>query len=137
MAIPQGMWDLSSPTRDGTHSPFIGSTVFTTGPPSKSLKFFWNHIGGGVLVLLSFWDCYCVLQDKGNKCIGVTGNWDFDIQKTDNGGRWKKLGSPEFELKACGRQNSKMIPIGTSLCIIAFSYAWAGPVTLMRCSSYD
>ena len=43
------------------------------------------------------------------------------MQKRDNGGRWKKLGSPEFELKVCGRQNSKMIPIGTSLCIIAFS----------------
>ena len=31
---PQGMWDLSSPTRDRTAC--IGSEVFTTGPPGKS-----------------------------------------------------------------------------------------------------
>ena len=39
LTIPQGMWHLSSSTRDGTHSPFVGSTALTIGPPSKSLKF--------------------------------------------------------------------------------------------------
>ena len=28
----QGMWDLSSPTRDQTHTPCIERRVFTTGP---------------------------------------------------------------------------------------------------------
>ena len=26
LAMPRGMWDLSSPTRDGTRAPCIGST---------------------------------------------------------------------------------------------------------------
>ena len=32
---PQGMWDLTSLTRDGTHTPCEGE-VLTTGPPGKS-----------------------------------------------------------------------------------------------------
>ena len=31
-----GMWDLSSPTKDRTCIPCIGSEVLTTGPPGKS-----------------------------------------------------------------------------------------------------
>ena len=41
----RGMRDLSSPTRDRTHAPCSGSTVFTTGPPGKSQ---------GLTVLCSF-----------------------------------------------------------------------------------
>ena len=37
LATPHGMWDLSSPTRDRTHDPCIGSRVLTTGPVGKSL----------------------------------------------------------------------------------------------------
>ena len=44
---PQGMWDLSSPTRDQTHTPYIGKwnlffffflegEILTIGPPGKS-----------------------------------------------------------------------------------------------------
>ena len=38
LAVPHGMWDLSSLTRDPTHIPCIGSAVLTTGPPRKSLE---------------------------------------------------------------------------------------------------
>ena len=31
-----GMWDLSSPTRDGTQPPALEGRVLTTGPPGKS-----------------------------------------------------------------------------------------------------
>ena len=31
-----GMWDLSSPTRDGTQLPALEGRVLTTGPPGKS-----------------------------------------------------------------------------------------------------
>ena len=34
---PHNMWDVSSPTRDGTSDPCIASSVFTTGLPGKSL----------------------------------------------------------------------------------------------------
>ena len=34
-----GGGSLSSPTRDGTHGPCIGSSVLTTGPPEKSSFF--------------------------------------------------------------------------------------------------
>ena len=37
LVLPHGMWDLSSWTRDRTRAPGSGSTVFTTGPPGKSL----------------------------------------------------------------------------------------------------
>ena len=33
-----GMWDLSSPTKDRTCIPCIGSEVLTTGPPGKSQR---------------------------------------------------------------------------------------------------
>ena len=36
LAAPRGMWNLSSPTRDGTRAPCSGSAVLTTGPPGKS-----------------------------------------------------------------------------------------------------
>ena len=36
LAIPQGMWDLSSLMRDRTHTLCVGSEVITTGPPGKS-----------------------------------------------------------------------------------------------------
>ena len=32
------MWDLSSPTRDQTHTPCSASTVLATGPPVDSHK---------------------------------------------------------------------------------------------------
>ena len=35
-----GMWDLSSPNRDGTCAPCSGSTVLTTKPQGKSLRLF-------------------------------------------------------------------------------------------------
>ena len=34
---PQGMWGLSFPTRDHTHTPCTGRWFLTTGPPGKSL----------------------------------------------------------------------------------------------------
>ena len=37
-AMPHGMQDLSSPTRDWTHVPCSGSTVLTTWPPRKSSR---------------------------------------------------------------------------------------------------
>ena len=39
LATSDGMWALSSPTRDRTHAPWIGSSVLTTGQPEKSLRF--------------------------------------------------------------------------------------------------
>ena len=33
-----GIWDLSSPTRNKTHTPCIGNRVLPTGPPGKSQK---------------------------------------------------------------------------------------------------
>ena len=33
-----GIWDLSSPTRDKTHTPFTGNRVLPTGQPGKSQK---------------------------------------------------------------------------------------------------
>ena len=38
LATPGGMWDLSSPTRDQTHAPCIGSQISTTGPLGKFPK---------------------------------------------------------------------------------------------------
>lgn len=35
---PQGMWDLSSPIRDGTVTPCIGRKVLNIGPPRKFLS---------------------------------------------------------------------------------------------------
>ena len=40
LAMPWGMWDLSSPTRGGTCTPRSGSTVLTTGPPGKAVPDF-------------------------------------------------------------------------------------------------
>ena len=37
---PQGMWDLSSPTRDGTHTPCLEGEVLATGLPGRSPKCF-------------------------------------------------------------------------------------------------
>ena len=37
---PQGMWDLSSPTRDGTHTPCLEGEVLATGLPGKFPKCF-------------------------------------------------------------------------------------------------
>ena len=34
----QGMWDLSSPTRDQTHTPALEGEVLTSGLPGKSQK---------------------------------------------------------------------------------------------------
>ena len=43
LAIPRGMWDLGSQTRNRTCSLCTGSTVLTTGPPGKSfLKIFFQ-----------------------------------------------------------------------------------------------
>ena len=42
---PRGMCDLSSPTRDWTHTPCIGGEVLTTGLPGKShtsITFSWD-----------------------------------------------------------------------------------------------
>ena len=36
LAMPQGMWDLSSLTRDRTHAPVVGDGVLTTGLPGMS-----------------------------------------------------------------------------------------------------
>lgn len=36
LAVPRGIWDLSSQTRDGTHAPCAGSAKSTTGLPGKS-----------------------------------------------------------------------------------------------------
>ena len=38
LAVPGGIWDLSSLTRDQTHTPCIGSAILTTRPPGKSLQ---------------------------------------------------------------------------------------------------
>ena len=39
LAMLYSMWDLSSLTRDGTHTLCNGSTLLTTGPPEKSPNF--------------------------------------------------------------------------------------------------
>ena len=36
LAAPHSMWDLSSQTRDRTHTRCIGSTILNTGQPEKS-----------------------------------------------------------------------------------------------------
>ena len=38
--LPRGMWDLSSPTKDRTHIPYLEGKVLTTGPSGKSYLFF-------------------------------------------------------------------------------------------------
>ena len=43
--MPRDTWDLSSPTRDGTHASFGGYGVLTTVQPGKSLcvcAYFWK-----------------------------------------------------------------------------------------------
>ena len=52
MATPHGMWDLSSPTRDHTHAPCIGSTVLPTGPTGQSLVFLLEVM---IAVVLHCW----------------------------------------------------------------------------------
>ena len=37
---PQGVWDLSSPTGDGTHTPCLEGELLANGPPGKSRKCF-------------------------------------------------------------------------------------------------
>ena len=49
LAMPHGMWDLSSLTRDQTCAPYSGP-VLTTGPPRKSPK--GNFRAGMVLQVL-------------------------------------------------------------------------------------
>ena len=41
LATPCGIWDLSSLSRARTHAPCSGGTVLITGPPGKSLNFFF------------------------------------------------------------------------------------------------
>ena len=48
-ATPCGIWDLSSLSRAQTHAPCSGGTVLITGPPGKSLNFFF---------FLSFLTCF-------------------------------------------------------------------------------
>ena len=38
LAVPGGIWDLSSLTTAQTHTPCIGSAILTTRPPGKSLQ---------------------------------------------------------------------------------------------------
>ena len=52
LALPRGMWDLSSPTRDETRAPCSGSAESTTGPPGKSQYFPWFNF-----ILLRKWRC--------------------------------------------------------------------------------
>ena len=42
LAMPHGMWDLNSLTRDQTCTPCIGSAVLTTGLPGKYLEVLLN-----------------------------------------------------------------------------------------------
>ena len=44
LAMPCGMWDLSSLTWNGICTPYIGSRVLTIGPPRKSQKGFLKQI---------------------------------------------------------------------------------------------
>ena len=45
-AIPHGMWDLSSPTRDQTRAPALEGKVLTSGPSGKPWDFlFWRDNG--------------------------------------------------------------------------------------------
>ena len=61
---PQGMWDLSSSTRDRT-LPALEGEVLTTGPPGKSLPFFnmWRILIIMATMLQSgffFWPINCI-----------------------------------------------------------------------------
>ena len=38
LAMPYGLWDLSSPTRGLTHTPYSKSMESTTGPPRNSIE---------------------------------------------------------------------------------------------------
>ena len=52
LAMPRGIWDLSSPTRDWTRGPCIG--ILTTESPGKSLQFsfIWVH---SIVEMAFFW----------------------------------------------------------------------------------
>ena len=39
LAVPCGMWDLNSPTKDRTRTPCSGIAILTTGSPGKSQNF--------------------------------------------------------------------------------------------------
>ena len=43
---PQGMWNLSSPARDGNQAPSLEGKVLTPGPPGKSPFTHFNGISG-------------------------------------------------------------------------------------------
>ena len=60
LAVPSGMWDLSSPTRDQTHVPCSGSAWFlTTGLQGKSSRHFDFNL---VRPILDF--CFPELKDN-------------------------------------------------------------------------
>ena len=60
LATPCGIWDLSSLSRAQTHAPCSGGTVLITGPPGKSLNFFFFKLP---YVLLPRW-----LSNKESTC---------------------------------------------------------------------
>ena len=51
---PSGMQDLSSQTRDWTHTPRSGSTVLTAGPPGRFLEILWLFLAFSELSEQSF-----------------------------------------------------------------------------------
>ena len=62
LAVLCGMWNLSSPTKDGTYVPCSRSAVLTTGPLGKSLLFIFislrlQAISSPVSVFLNFLTC--------------------------------------------------------------------------------
>ena len=66
------MQDASSPTRDRTYAPCIGSTVITTGTPGKSLKLL-HTIGyhPRVTVAYLFLDIFVFVQNQGHRLCFV------------------------------------------------------------------
>ena len=61
---PQGMWDLSFPTRDWTLTPCIEGKVLTTGPPGKSLDDLSLNLRCGSEVSWDNGECVCVCEDR-------------------------------------------------------------------------
>ena len=53
--LPQGMWDLSSPTRDRTHISCIGRQIPNPGPPGKFSEFLFNWEAFHQLFCILYW----------------------------------------------------------------------------------
>ena len=103
--VPQGTRDLSSMTRDQTHTSCVGGEVLTTGPPEKSLIIFLN-----CLQLLCPFSCLPPLSEKPlyqkNPNVSV-----YLLKRTAEFFREKSQNGMESQHNTCGMANSRPPPL--------------------------